>query len=92
MESNLTPKISRSSDSFSIVPPIVNGGDWGCIVNDLETIIVLVWELVHGNSHFRMGTARVKLNKETEEEFKQKRVTMEISTVVTKKTFPDDIL
>ena len=23
-------------------PPIVNGGDWGCIVRDLETIIVLV--------------------------------------------------
>ena len=27
---------------LSIVPPIVNGGDWGCIVRDLETIIVLV--------------------------------------------------
>ena len=24
------------------VPPIVNVGDWGCIVRDLETIIVLV--------------------------------------------------
>ena len=41
-ESNVTPKIARSSDYFSTVPPIVNGGDWGCIVRDLETIIVLV--------------------------------------------------
>ena len=41
-ESNVTPKIRRSSDSFSTVPPIVNEGYWGCIVRDLETIIVLV--------------------------------------------------
>ena len=34
--------ISRSSDSFSTVPSMVNGGEWGCIVHDLETIIVLV--------------------------------------------------
>ena len=26
----------------STVPPIVNAGDWGCNVRDLETIIVLV--------------------------------------------------
>ena len=42
MESNVTHNITRSSDSFSTVPPIVNGGDWECIVRDLETIIVLV--------------------------------------------------
>ena len=42
MESNVTPNISKSSDSFSTVPPIVNGGDWGCIVLNLEVIIVLV--------------------------------------------------
>ena len=42
MESNVTHNITRSSDSFSTVPPIVNRGDWGCIVRDLETIIVLV--------------------------------------------------
>ena len=42
MESNVAPNITRSSDSFSTVPPMVNGGDWGCIVRDLETIIVLV--------------------------------------------------
>ena len=41
-ESNVTPKITRSSDSFSTVPPIVNGGDWGYIVSDLVTIGVLV--------------------------------------------------
>ena len=42
MESNLTHDTTRSSDSFSTVPPIVNAGDWGCIVRDLETNIVLV--------------------------------------------------
>ena len=42
MESNITPNITRPSDSFSTVPTIVDGGDWGCIVRDLETIIVLV--------------------------------------------------
>ena len=39
LESNVDPIISGS---FSAVLPIVNGGDWGCIVCDLETIIVLV--------------------------------------------------
>ena len=34
--------ITRSSDSFSTVPSIVNGGDSGYIVRDLENIIVLV--------------------------------------------------
>ena len=34
-------QLTRSTDSFSTVPPIVNAGDWGCIVHDLETIIVL---------------------------------------------------
>ena len=42
LESNATPNISRSSDSFSTVPSMVKGGDGGCIVHDLETIIVLV--------------------------------------------------
>ena len=42
LESDVTLNITRSSDSFSTVPPIVNGGDWGCIVRDFETIIVLV--------------------------------------------------
>ena len=36
MESNVTPHITRSGDSFSTVPKIVNGGDWGCIVRDLD--------------------------------------------------------
>ena len=34
--------MTRSSDSFSTLPPIVNAGDWGYIVRDLETIIGLV--------------------------------------------------
>ena len=38
LESNVTPNISRSSDSFSTVPSMVNGIDWECIVRDLETI------------------------------------------------------
>ena len=42
LESDVTPNITRSLDSFSTVPPIVNGGDWGYIVRDLETIIVFV--------------------------------------------------
>ena len=42
LESNVTPIITRSSDTFSIVPPIVDRGDWGCIVRDHETIIVLI--------------------------------------------------
>ena len=43
-ESNVTPNITSSSDSFSTVPPIIDGGDWGTIVDwaNLETIIVLV--------------------------------------------------
>ena len=41
LESNVTPNISRSSDSFITIPPIVNRGDWGCIVCDVESIIVL---------------------------------------------------
>ena len=39
---DVTTNITRSSDSFSTVLPIVNAGDFGCIVLDLETIIVLV--------------------------------------------------
>ena len=31
-----------SSDSFSTVPPIVNGSDRGFTVHDLKTIIILV--------------------------------------------------
>ena len=39
LESKVTPNISRSSDSFSTVPPIVNEGEWWCIVHHwrLET-------------------------------------------------------
>ena len=33
---------SNIIDKFSTAPQIFNGGDWGCIVLDLETIIVLV--------------------------------------------------
>ena len=42
LESNVTPNLTSLSDSFSTVPPMVNGGDWGRIMCDLETIIVLV--------------------------------------------------
>ena len=36
LESNVTPNITRLSDSFCTVPPIVNRGDWGCIVRTLR--------------------------------------------------------
>ena len=42
LESSVTPNTTRSSDLFSTVPTIVNGGNSGCIVRDLESIIVLV--------------------------------------------------
>ena len=42
LESNVVPKILWSSDSFSIVPLIVNGGDWRWFLHGLETIILLV--------------------------------------------------
>ena len=40
LESNVTPNMTRLSDSFSTVPPIVNGCDCWCIVCDLEIIIL----------------------------------------------------
>ena len=41
LESNVTPNITRSSDSFrTTVVLIVNGRDWGRIVRDLENILV----------------------------------------------------
>ena len=42
LESNVAPNITRSTDFFSTVSPIVKAGDWGCIVRDRETIRVLV--------------------------------------------------
>ena len=42
LKSNVIPNITRSSDSFNTVQPIVNAGDWGFIMSDQETIIVLV--------------------------------------------------
>ena len=67
MESNVTPNITRSSDSFSTVPPIVNGGDWGCIVRDLETIIVLVllaFNFIPQKSHHSLTLPRSRIVKE----------------------------
>ena len=61
MESNVTPNITRSSDSFSSVPPIVNGDNYGCIVRDLETIIVLVlltFNFVPQRSHHSLTLPR----------------------------------
>ena len=60
-ESNVTPNISRSSDSFSTVPSMVNGGDWGCIVHDLETIVVLVlleFNFIRQRSHHAFTQTR----------------------------------
>ena len=63
-ESNVTPKITRSSDSFSTVLPIVNGGDWGCIVLNLETIIVLVllaFNFIPQRSHHSLTLPRSRI-------------------------------
>ena len=54
--------ISRSSDSFNTVLPIVNGSDWGCNVHDLETIIVLeilVFNFISQMSHHSLTLLRV---------------------------------
>ena len=64
IESNVTPKITRSPDYFSIIPPIVNGGDWGCIVRDLETIIVLVlitFNFIPQRSHHSLTLPRSRI-------------------------------
>ena len=50
LESNVTPNIWRSSDSFSTVPPTVNAGDWGCIVRYL-VLVFLVFNLIPQRTH-----------------------------------------
>ena len=68
LESNVTPSITRSSDSFSTVPPIVNEGDWGCIVRDLETIIVLVlltFNFIQQRSHHSLTLIRSRIRAST---------------------------
>ena len=48
---------------LSTVPPIVNGGDWGCIVRDLETIIVLVliaYNFIPQRSHHSLTLPRLR--------------------------------
>ena len=52
------------SGSFSTVPPIVNGGDWECIVRDLETIIVLVllaFSFIPQRSHHLLTLPRSRI-------------------------------
>ena len=56
--------IKRSSDSFSAVPPTVNGSYWGCIVRDLETIIVLVllaFNFIPQRSHHSLTLPRSRI-------------------------------
>ena len=64
MESNVTPNITRTSDYFSTVPPIINGGGWGCIVHDLETIMVLVllaFNFIPQRSHHSLTLPRSQI-------------------------------
>ena len=42
LKSHFVIKCHSQSDSFIIVPPIVKGGDWECIVRDQETIMIIV--------------------------------------------------
>ena len=68
MESNVTPNITRSSDYFIIVLPIVNAGDWGCIVRDLETIIILLllaFNFIPQRSHHSLTSTRSQLRDST---------------------------
>ena len=62
LESNVTPNMTRSSDCFSTVTPMVNGDDWGCI--DLETIIVLFllsFNFIHQRSHHSLTLAMSRI-------------------------------
>ena len=62
-ESTVTPKITRYQTP-SVVPPIVNGGDWGCIERDLETIIVLVllaFNFIPQRSHHSLTLPRSRI-------------------------------
>ena len=64
LESKITPNISRRSDLFSTVLPIVNGGDWGCIVRVLESIIVLVslaFNFIPQRSHHSLTLPRSRI-------------------------------
>ena len=54
LEPNVTPNITRSSDSFSTVSLIVNGGEWGWIVRDLETHLSKKKDTIY-TSHKGMG-------------------------------------
>ena len=60
----VTPNITRSSDSLCTVTSIVNGGDWRCIVRDLQTIIVLVllaFSFVPQRSHHSPTLPRLRI-------------------------------
>ena len=51
----------RISDSFITVPPLVNAGDWVCVVRHLETIIVLVlvaFNFIPERSHHSLTLTR----------------------------------
>ena len=56
--------ITRSSDSFRTVPGFVNAGDLGCIVSDLETIVVLVllaFNFIPQRSYYSLTWTRLRL-------------------------------
>ena len=64
MESNVTPNITSSSNSFSTVQPIVDGGDHGHIVRDLETVIVLVliaFDFISQRSHHSLTLPKSRI-------------------------------
>ena len=68
LESNVTSNITKSSDSFSKVPPIVNRDYWGCIECDLETIIFLVFlafNFISQRSHHSLTLPRSRISDST---------------------------
>ena len=55
--------ISSLSDKISTVPPIINMGDWVCIVRDLKTILVLVllaFNFIPQGSHHSLTLLRAR--------------------------------
>ena len=61
VESNVTPKITRSSDSFSTVLPIDYGSYWGYIVRDLEVLVLLASNFISQRSYHSLTLPRLRI-------------------------------
>ena len=89
---SLPSNITRSSDSFRTVPPIINGGDWECIVRDLETIIVLVllaFNFIPQRSHHSLTLPRSRIKKRKHRQWVS--ATMHKGSSLTRDAWPLDL-